>query len=480
MGPNDAYDLIVVGTGFGGSFFLHEYLRRAAPTARVLVLERGQRHAHAWHIRHYKETWAEAERQILNRAPAKPWRFELTFGGSSNCWWACTPRMLPEDFELRWRYGVGEDWPIGYDDLEAYYTQAEELMAVSGPDDGSPFPRSRPYPQPPHRLTEPDRLLKRAYPDQFFAMPSARARRTTPAGRPRCCASGVCHACPIDSKFTILNEMAGLYEDARVELRPKATVQAVEFAGDAATGVRYLQAGRERVARGELIALAANGLFNPHILLRSGLEHPALGRGLTEQTGLHAHVLLEGVNNFGGSTSLTGHGYMLYAGPHRARRAGALLETSNIPHLRPQRGRWLQYLRVKAIFEDLRRDDNRVAVSAEDPTRPEVHYAGRSAYTTEAIGALRSDLERALAPLPISRLKLDPRPNDTESHIIGTTVMGTDPARSVVDADLRHHRLRNVVVLGSSVFPTAAPANPTLTITALALRAARRLFVQER
>jgi choline dehydrogenase-like flavoprotein len=54
--------------------------------------------------------------------------------------------------------------------------------------------------------------------------------------------------------------------------------------------------------------------------------------------------------------------------------------------------------------------------------------------------------------------------------------MGRDSETSVVDRDLIHHRVRNLLVLGGSAFPTAAPANPTLTISALSLRAAREMF----
>ena len=56
-------------------------------------------------------------------------------------------------------------------------------------------------------------------------------------------------------------------------------------------------------------------------------------------------------------------------------------------------------------------------------------------------------------------------------HIIGTARMGDDPKSSVVDGDLRSHDHPNLFVLGSTVFPTSATANPTLTIAALALRA---------
>ena len=57
-------------------------------------------------------------------------------------------------------------------------------------------------------------------------------------------------------------------------------------------------------------------------------------------------------------------------------------------------------------------------------------------------------------------------------HIIGTARMGDDPAASVVDRELRSHDHPNLFVVGSSVFPTSATANPTLTIAALSLRAA--------
>jgi len=64
------------------------------------------------------------------------------------------------------------------------------------------------------------------------------------------------------------------------------------------------------------------------------------------------------------------------------------------------------------------------------------------------------------------------------SHIQGTVVMGNDPATSVVDRHLVHHRIRNLAILGASAFPTASPAYPTLTISALSLWAADHLFTR--
>ncbi len=440
----------------------------------MLVLERGERRPHAWHVDHQDALERESVATVHNATPAKRWRFSLTFGGCSSCWWACVPRMLPADFETRSRYGYGRDWPLDYDELEPFYAEVEERMSVAGPD-RSPFRRSGPYPQPAHRLSRPEEALRAAMPDRFFPLPVARPTRPTPGGRAPCCANHVCHRCPIDAKFSVQNEMADAYADPRVELRLGAQVLAVALRGDVAEGLRFRAAGRESVAQGELVGLGTNALFNAHLLLRSGLDDPWLGRGLMEQTSVSMQVWLDGMDGLQGSTSTTGHGYMLYDGAHRREHAAVLLETTNEPVLRPGRGRWRQLLRAKLIVEDLPQRANRVSIDPEAPERPRVQFEGHSPETLEAIRRLPERIPPFLASLPVEDLHIGRRPGRTEAHILGTTVMGRDPADSVVDPLGVHHRVRNLVVLGGSTFPTAAPANPTLTLSALSLRAARRL-----
>jgi choline dehydrogenase-like flavoprotein len=472
----DSFDLVLIGSGFASSFFLHRYLERSGPKARVLVLERGERRDHRWQLEHRREFEQQANDAIDAKHSAKRWVFRLAFGGSSNCWWACTPRFLPEDFRLHSTYGVGRDWPISYDDLEEYYCDAEELMAVSGPSDGSPCPRSRPYPQPPHRLSDPDRLLKKRFPDAFFNQPTARPSRALDSGRPRCCVNGVCSRCPIDSKFTILNGLSGPYSDPRVTLLTNATVTHLEVANDRIVGVRYSRGDEEHVARGDVVGLGANALFNPYLLLRSGLNDGNAGEGLREQVSVNVYADLAGVDNFQGSTSITGSGYMLYSGERRRRRAGALMESWNVPIVRDERGKWRQRLRLKFIFEDLPLPDNRVAIGA-DPNKPDIQFDTPSAYAMRGVESLEADLARVLDPLPVERYEIvRPDALTTEGHILGTTPMGRDGATSVVDRNLVHHRARNLLVLGGSVFPAISPANPTLTICALSLRAADALL----
>lgn len=472
------YDLIVVGTGFAGTFFLARWLETAPANARVLVIERGQRTPHAERVAARADDYIKQAEPYIRRSgdPEKRWIFNVAFGGGSNCWWGNVPRFLPADFEMRSRFGVGDDWPIGYDDLEPWYDRAEAMMAISGPPDGAPYRRTTAYLQPPHRLTDPEKLLKKAYPDKFFNMPTARAR-TDAAGRGVCCANGICHLCPMDAKFSIQNGLMSVYEDPRVTVSLGIDAQAIEHQGGQACAVAWTRDGREGRSAGDLIVLAANAVFNPVILERSGLTHKLLGRRLHEQVGVRAEAFLNGVESFQGSTSVTGVGYMLYDDePRRREMAAMLLETWNVGMLRSDFGKWRQVLPLRLVFDVLPNPDNFVRVDPVGPAKPIVHYTGHGAYTQKAIDRAEADLARVLAPLPVEDVRVEGKVVATEAHIIGTTVMGADPKTSIVDRDAVHHRLRNLLVLGSSTFPTGGPANPSLTIAAQAMRAADRVM----
>src|SRR5207247_9012734 len=66
------------------------------------------------------------------------------------------------------------------------------------------------------------------------------------------------------------------------------------------------------------------------------------------------------------------------------------------------------------------------------------------------------------------------------AHQIGAHRMGRDPATSVVDANLRAHDVPNLYLVGSGSFVTASASPPTLTITALAIRAAEHIAARLR
>lgn len=468
------YDLVVIGTGPAAAFFLHGYLAKAPPSARVLVLEKGKKRPHSWQLEHKKSLLSESLRHVEFRKRGandkKRWKFGVALGGSSNLWWACTPRLLPADFELQTRYGVGEDWPVGYDDLEPYYCEAESIMGVAGPSNDSPFERSKPYPHAPHAMTKPERLLKEAYPDQVFSLPSARPTAQH-GGRPACCNSGICGLCPVNSKFTVLNQLSEHFEDPRVTLEVGHAAKAIETQAGVAHAVVYGEADKR--AEAELFAVGAGAFFNPILLLRSNIQGGPVGKYLHEQVSVHANIYLDGVDNFQGSSAITGHGYQLYDGEHRKEHAAGLIEMWNVPSFRIEPGKWRQILKMQLIYEDLPLEENRVELRA-DTDKPHVFFNKRSDYAKKAIKRAQEDLERVFEPLPVEKISVT-GPRDTEGHVLGTTRMGRDPATSVVDGDMRHHSVRNLLMLGGSTYPVSSPSNPTLTIAALSLRAAARL-----
>ena len=474
-----AYDMIVVGTGFASTFFLKEYLRHAPATARVLVLERGYFYPRAERIKDlageptaYARLNPLASDTFQNHRPEKEWHFSIGFGGSSNCWYGCTPRFLPADFQLKSRYGVGSDWCVQYDELDPYYEQVEDLMGISGPAQ-TPYPRRKPYPQPPHLFTAVDEALHRRYGPLYISQPTARAR-VPMNGRNACCASAVCSVCPVDAKFTIENANFRVYDDPRVELLYGAAVVGLELVQDRVRRVSFRQGGRDYHAAGEIVALGANALFNANILLNSGDQNPLTGRGLGEQLGLQAHVYLDNMKSVGGSTWVNANGYMLYDGDHRRDYAACLMESSNAPVFRPESGKWRNMASFRLIFEDLPDPENYVAATA-DVLRPAVHFKGPSAYTLRGVEQMKKCLPDVLACLPVEQIIYD-QPYASEAHMLGTTRMSATAQDGVVDKHLRHHQYRNLFVLGSGSFPTYSPANPTLTLSALSLYAAHQSF----
>ena len=469
------YDLIIAGTGFAASFFLHRYLQHAPKNARVLVLERGERvEQHRPGPFASKHRLSE-KRHTINRNPEKEWHFSVGFGGGSNCWWACTPRLLPNDFRIKTTYGVGRDWPLSYDDLETFYCDAEELLAVAGDSHDSPTPRSRPYPQPPHRFNGPDLAFKRAYPDAYFPQPSARPTASTASGRPACCNNGVCSSCPIDSKYTIRREMGSCYADPRVSLLTGARLDLVTTRSNVVTGVEYDHRGVEKKASSDFVALGTNAIFNPFTLLRSGISDAWVGKRLHEQRSVMCSVDLRDVDNFQGSTSVTGNGYMFYDGLHRRNHAACLIENHNYPAIRLTPGKWRKRMSLKFIFEDLPRERNRVVFDERQPDKPVITYAGQSSYAKRGMDRVGEYLKVLGEVIAIERVN-SIQAHGSESHILGTALMGNDSKTSVVDRSQLHHRYRNLAVLGGSSFPTSSPSNPTLTICALSLWSAGQIF----
>ena len=147
------YDVIIIGTGAGGGTLAH----RLAPSGkRILLLERGgylPREPENWDSSEVfrKERYLTSEHWYdKDGTPFTP-HPQYFVGGNTKFYGAILFRLRERDFdEVRHHGGVSPAWPISYDDLEPYYTEAERLYLVHGQagEDPTEPPRSGPFPYP--------------------------------------------------------------------------------------------------------------------------------------------------------------------------------------------------------------------------------------------------------------------------------------------------------------------------------------------
>jgi choline dehydrogenase-like flavoprotein len=302
-------------------------------------------------------------------------------------------------------------------------------------------------------------------------MPTARARQATET-RTACCANHRCSLCPVDAKFTANNGLMDVFQNPRVSVCPGAEVTHLDTAAGTVRSVRFKSGGKEYTVHGDLFVLGANAIHSPAILLRSGIDQGPVGKGLHEAYGVEVEVMLDGVDNFGGSTITTGLDYGAYDGAFRSKSGSALLYFENRWKFgfRPEPGKWRQTLPIVIVAEDLPSDDDAVILGADGGAK--VVGGEPGAYALAGVERAFAQLPSILAALPVERIERRLiRP--TESHLQGSLRMGGNPGASVVDAQQVHHSLRNLVVVGSSVFPTCSASNPSLTVGAMSIRSAR-------
>jgi len=468
-----SYQTVVIGSGFGSFFFLHEFLKNR-PSGRVLLIEWGAYKTHDWQVQNKANSIYDTETLYTHGAGERYWHYSVAFGGGTVCWWAQCPRNHPNDFQLKSKYGVGVDWPFSYQDLAPYYHEAEQVMRIAAPEDlGTHYPGAGQYAQPPHRMNDIDRIMKAAQPDMHFSMPNGRLSR--PVGsRNACCGTAECRWCPVNAKFTALNSMQHVIEHPDLDICVDSKVEYIDVQNNSARAVRFVNGGKEYTVRADLVILGANGIHSPILLMQSGFSHPLIGKYIHEKIEFTVEVYLDGVNNFGGSTITTCMNLSLLDGEHRREHGAALLlfENNWMYGMRPEYGRWRQILPITVVVETLPQIGSTVTRSSDG--RPHVSFPKHSEYGLKGVKAAFDKLAKVLQPLPVERIEMR-QLDEISVHLQGTLRMGVDPSENIVDAGQIHHNVRNLVVVGSSVFPTSGTAPPSLTVAAMSIRAAHLL-----
>jgi choline dehydrogenase-like flavoprotein len=287
-------DVIIVGSGISGALLA---ARLSGAGVKVAILEAGARVDRAearqrfWNapIRvpecPYPPT-PEAEHPISNDPDywyrqAGPSKFKSTYlkvvGGTTWHWLGTCLRFVPSDFRLRTAHGRGLDWPIGYDELEPFYSEAEQEIGVAGDSKESlGSPRSAAYPMPPIPPTYQDKVYARALAGTDFRLLSTPQARNSVRrdGRPACCGNASCiPVCPIGAKYDATVHVSRAEKSGAI-LHAQTTATRIEVDGERrVTAIRFRRwDGSEGVARGKIFVLAAHAIETPRLLLHSRSE----------------------------------------------------------------------------------------------------------------------------------------------------------------------------------------------------------------
>jgi choline dehydrogenase-like flavoprotein len=516
-------EVVIVGAGAAGGVLAFELARRGV---RVIVLESGPRHEfvrRAEYARRYvsgEDPWQTAPRELDRYTVEGTVPYGLAgrrargIGGSTLHWEGYALRLHASDFRLRSLHGLADDWPLSYQDLERYYGAAEKALGVAGaPDEPWASPRSLPFPLPPFPFSYSDRLFASVGGNLGLSLHHlAQARNSVAyAGRSQCRACSTCAICPTGAKASIdLTHVPGAEATGNARIVTEATVSKLELgrSGDVVAAVYATRDKQERRVTGRVFILAAGAVENVRLLLLS--SSPQFQRGLANRSGLvgrsfmsHPFVDVVGRSRdkvypyrIGFSTAMS---RQFATGGDRSHRAGFLLEFLNSAGPTPREialgsKKWGEVLRqhvcqefghwlgIRVYCEQLPDPANAVSLAPRvrdyfGSPAPHIRY-DIGPYERRGLDEGTNLARRILTALGATGI----RATDVSyaAHQIGTHRMGLDASRSVVDRDLRCHDVPNLYLMGSGCFVTASASPPTLTITALAIRAAEHIAARFR
>ena len=432
------HDVCIVGSGFAGTFLGLRLVGRGVDT---VLVEAGSQPGAPRPAGSFAYTNSGAVAYPVGASRV------IGLGGSSNHWSGLLARLRPSDLELHSRFGIGADWPLGYDELEPYYCEAEALLAASG------HPRVGGA-EPP-----------RSCPDAGEAVASAPLEAELD-GRS-------CRFFPVAQSLRGGQPVRLLEQEIpRFEREPAATLlrdlQATRLVAEEHGRVDHLLAthadGGTTMVRARVFVVAAGVVESARLLLLSrDTVRAAAGSGSSVGRHFHIHPLLES---------------------HRRLRPGrvvarAIHQTSSLADGYRERGlNGVDYqlvasehpgLGLRGLLATEARAENRVTLSEQiDPLGERVadlhfDYSQRDlrtfAHVREVLGRGGRESPEGMGPADSYRW-----------HPAGTCRMARSPEKGVVDANNRVFGTPNLYVSGACTFPNAGVANPTDTVVALTLR----------
>jgi len=406
-------------------------------------------------------------------------------GGTTLVWGAYTPRMLETDFKSKTIYGVGEDWPISYSNLEPYYSWAEKELGVAGnSDDEFASFRSSDFPMPARQIHQD---LKSKFEKIGVKICSQPRAFTTKVWNER--APYIRYqAQNIHLPKALATNNLKLITDAtvtRLEIDKLGNVKRAVYSG--------LTDRSEKIQEATLFILAAGGIENPRLLLLSKSEK--FQNGLANRSGLVGKYFMEHSQvglacNFNSPFTLPFRRVLSFQYYNRRKdedRGAIFLTFAGFPKFDDyvNQNYWGEELRKKILsktnltlditctVEEIPYIDSYVAL---DPNVKDIfgNPAPRINFSRHSMTQKSLKIGHKL----INKIGQDLNPESIRdrgdmfaSHHMGTCRMSSDPSKGVVDSNLVTHDVPNLMVVGSSAYVTSGCVNPGLTSVALALKA---------
>jgi choline dehydrogenase-like flavoprotein len=523
-------DIVITGSGVAAAAVAWKILR-ADPKASILVLEAGKKMKmrdfatfqeymatgvepyHEYWDRNYQERDQEGENQSTGDTAVPLFQARLTmYGGSTVHWGGWSFRLKEEDFVLETNTGRGRDWPFSYAELEPYYGEAEHYIGVSGDSTEKVTPRSTDYPFKAFPFTLEDKpgleaMQKLGY--SFSHLPIARQGVShTLSSHAPCQTTGKCKYCPFGSRYVAANaldDLDSLEAHSNFSIRKEIVVQKIVMDSKArAVGVQCLDraTGREEFIEAETVIVASGAIESPKLLQRSTGPHWADGVG--NDLGLvgrhlitHPYFIFEAdlpanpvplqpemgfptfvSRHFDSAQEQKAGKFILVNPPDSPRYGDGKVELAKLMHAGHSRAEIEAIVRGKVavqwqgMLEVFSEPYNYVrngrGLNHLGLYETEVHYNKDVGFD-----ARLAEIEAHVGTIFAAMGAQAPRkmqPSWRADHAACTTRMSDDPTEGVVDRNLKVHGTDNVFVCSNGSFASLGAVNPTLTLTAIALR----------
>jgi len=467
-------DVVVVGSGAGGGVVASELAERGR---HVVLLELGPHLTAAdfarWESKAAHDLWW-------------PVRFALIYGGASGVVTLLGGRCVGGGTTINTKVALRADrsdmakWhaasgllgaggaAFSLSDLEPHYDRVERRLGVRERTD---WPRSV-------RTVEPG-----------FKALGASLTPVTSYTDANCMRCGSClQGCPTNAgKSTLNTYIHDAWAAGRLDLRADASVDRILIEDGEATGVEYVtRDGTRRRIDASVVVIAAGTLNTPQLLLRSGLPDTPSTRLVGRHLGFHPARLVYGRFEEPQDTHMV-YPITSHSMEHQLDEAGGFvveattimdpvafattIEDENGPLWGEQLTQALREYRRWTGLLVMTNDDNNgaVIVDQDGGERFEANFEPAERARIDSAFRFTRDVLEAAGASQVRWTGL------LTTHVQGTCRMGSDPARSVVNADGELWDVKRLYVGDGSLVPRTLSVNPSLTFMALASRLAEHL-----